>query len=105
MSDEWEQGMSEELRREVVVQATVADAYDGVIRLLSDAQRFGLELITFNLTSDDSGIAAACISLLVPAQVDADLLAARLARHPTVRTIVAKQRYDGVVVEPSKAAA
>jgi ribosomal protein S12 methylthiotransferase accessory factor YcaO len=105
LSDNQEQGMLEEPRREVVVHATVADAYDGVIRLLSDAQRFGLELRTLNLTSEDNGIAVACISLLVPAQVDTNLLAARFARHSTVRTVAAQPSYNAAVVEPGKAAA
>ena len=30
---------------EIVVEAVVTDPYDGVIRLLADAQRFGFELL------------------------------------------------------------
>lgn len=91
--------------REVVVHATVDDAYDGVIRLLGDAQRFGFGLRAFNLATGADGFAVAAITLSVPARVDAQFLAARLARHPTVRNVSAEAYQDKAVLDRPKAAA
>ena len=77
--------MSREPMREVVVQTALNDAYDGVIRLLNDAQRSGFELRAMTLEVDGDETASATLTLSIPACVDAQLLVARLARHPTVR--------------------
>ena len=67
----------------VTFRLTLADAYDGVLRVLTDAQRFGLDLVSLALQpgGNDRELAIAMSS---PAPVDLDLLALRFARHPAV---------------------
>ena len=70
-------------RRERVVN----DAYDGLIRLLGDAQRFGFALRASTLSAEVDGSASVTLTLSVPARLDVQLVAARLARHPVVQSL------------------
>jgi hypothetical protein len=76
--------------REVVVKAVVNDPYDGLIRLLGDAQRFGFELGASMLETEADGSASVTLALSVPTRMDVQLVAARLARHPVVRSVDAE---------------
>ena len=49
--------MAGEPVQEVVVNAVVTDAYDGLIRLLGDAQRFGFALRASTLSAEGDGSA------------------------------------------------
>ena len=82
--------MSAEAMREVVVNAVVNDPYDGLIRLLADAQRFGFELRASRLGAEADGSASVTLTLSVPAHLDVELVAVRLARHPVVRSLDAQ---------------
>jgi len=82
--------MAGEPTQEVVVNAVVSDAYDGLIRLLGDAQRFGFALRASTLSAEGDGSASVTLTLSVPARLDAELVAARLARHPVVRSLDAQ---------------
>ena len=70
--------------REVVVHASVEDVYDGTVRLLGDAQRFGLDLQGMCLKTGQEGASVLTLTLRVPEHVDDSLLASRFARHPAV---------------------
>jgi hypothetical protein len=85
-----ESGMSVDLMREIVVEAVLNDPYDGTIRLLGDAQRFGFELQSLTLTAQRAGVTTATITLRVPSTVDARLVAARLSRHPALQRVDAR---------------
>jgi hypothetical protein len=67
----------------ITFRLTLADAYDGVLRVLTDAQRFGLDLVSLALQPGGNGGELA-IAMSSPAPVDLDLLALRFARHPAV---------------------
>jgi len=82
--------MAGEPVQEVVVNAVVTDAYDGLIRLLGDAQRFGFALRASTLSAEGDGSASVTLTLSVPARLDGQLVAARLARHPVVRSLDAQ---------------
>jgi hypothetical protein len=82
--------MSGEPTREVVVRATLDDTYDGMIRLLGDAQRFGFGLRALKLASETGEAALVTITLSVPTRIDAQVVVTRLARHPAVRSINAQ---------------
>jgi hypothetical protein len=82
--------MAGEPMQEVVVNAVVTDAYDGLIRLLGDAQRFGFALRASTLSAEGDGSASVTLTLSVPARLDAELVAARLARHPVVQSLDAQ---------------
>ncbi len=69
---------------EIVVEAALNDPFDGVIRLLGDAHRFGFELRALTVNARPGGIALAVIVLGVRHTMDDRLVAARLARHPAV---------------------
>ena len=62
--------MSVDLMREIVVEAVLNDPYDGAIRLLGDAQRFGFELQSLMLTARPAGMASATITLRVPTSIE-----------------------------------
>jgi hypothetical protein len=76
--------MSDEPMREVTVQATLNDVYDGLIRLLGDIQRFGFGLSALTLATATGSPAVATIIISAPTRIDTRLIAARLARHPAV---------------------
>ncbi len=76
--------MSVDPMRDIVVEAVLNDPYDGVIRLLGDAQRFGFDFRSLTLDAKTDGIALAIITLGVSTAMDDQLVAARLARHPAV---------------------
>src|SRR4051812_7806537 len=90
--------MSDAPMREVVVSAVVNDPYDGLIRLLGDAQRFGFELRGSSLETEANGSASVKITLSIPVRVDVELVAARLARHLVVQSLDAQ-------VSPTRAGA
>ncbi|MBJ6128368.1 hypothetical protein [Microvirga splendida] len=73
--------------RTVMVDAALNDTHDGLIRLLGDTQRFGFGLEALTLRSGTEPTAVVAITLSVPARIDPQLVAARLARHPAVRSI------------------
>jgi hypothetical protein len=85
-----EGGMSVDLMREIVVEAVLNDPYDGTIRLLGDAQRFGFELQSLTLTAQRGGVTTATITLHVPITVEPHLVAARLSRHPALQRVDAR---------------
>jgi hypothetical protein len=69
---------------------TVSDAYDGAIRILTDAQRFGLDLISLDLHPAQFGQGAGdCgadmkVVLSFSWRLDRELLTRRFIRHATV---------------------
>jgi hypothetical protein len=77
--------------REVVVDAVIHDPYDGLMRLLGDAQRFGFELRAVTLAEVD-GVMSAAMTLSVPTRIDAQFVAARLARHPVVQRVDVQEK-------------
>jgi hypothetical protein len=79
--------MGESQMQEVIVDAAFSDAYDGLMRLLGDAQRFGLELKALKLSAITEKLASAKITLKIPPSLDAQLLRHRLARHPAVLSV------------------
>jgi hypothetical protein len=84
-----ESGMCESKMRRVVINAAFSDAYDGLIRLVGDAQRFGLELRALTLSAPAGKPAIAELTLFIPVSLSADLLVSRLARHPAVLSVEA----------------
>jgi hypothetical protein len=97
--------MSVEPMQEIVVEAILNDSYDGAIRLLGDAQRFGFELRSFALTARMDGIASAIITLRVPTSVDAELVATRLSRHPAMQRVNARADIGKALLKGQQAAA
>lgn len=69
----------------LVLAAELSHGYDGSIRLLGDAQRFGLSLLSFAVEGQEAGVAVARLELGVPAGVHANVVRARFLRHPGVR--------------------
>jgi hypothetical protein len=92
--------MSAKPMRELVVEAAFSDPYDGVIRLLSDAQRFGFTLRSMEHAAKADGTSSATFTFHVPPS-SAQLIAARLARHPTTQRLEAAWAdVDAGVIEP-----
>ncbi len=80
-------------KRATRVEAVVEDAYDGVIRLLNDAQRFGYGLLGMAVTEVE-GLTCVSLTLASPPQADARLLASRLGRHPAVVQVEARDVFS-----------
>ena len=73
---------------DVLRLATVlTDPFDGAIRILCDAQRFGLSLRKLHLEAIPGGQSTMTLALQVPEGSDAELLRARFARHGAVVSI------------------
>jgi hypothetical protein len=97
--------MSGESMQEIVVEAVLNDPFDGAVRLLGDTQRFGFELQTLAIAAIAEGTALATLILRVPTSVDAQLVAARLARHPTVQRVDARAITKAILDCPGLVAA
>ena len=91
--------MSGEAMREITVEAVLNDAYDGAVRLLGDAQRFGFELKRLALAAGAEGKVSATLILRVPISADTRLVAARLARHPSVRHVDARPHAASALLD------
>ena len=97
--------MSAEPMQEIVVEAVLNDGYDGAIRLLGDAQRFGFELRSFALAARADGTASSIITLTVPISADAQLVATRLSRHPAMQCVNTRTDVGKTLVNHQQAAA
>jgi hypothetical protein len=75
------------LTRPVTVSAVVSDPFDGLIRVLSDAQRFGFVLRRVHLDVSTSESSSLAFDLLVPIDMDPELIRSRFARHYAVSRI------------------
>jgi hypothetical protein len=91
--------------RNVMVDAALNDTHDGLIRLLGDTQRFGFGLEALTLRGGTGSTAVVAIILSVPIEIDAQLVAARLARHPAVRSIHVQEIEDANPADLSPMAA
>ena len=79
--------MTVPLSSRVELAISVHDAYDGLVRLLIDAQRFGWTLTELRATSRPDSSAEIRLVVATPAGVEQGGLAARLARHPSVAAV------------------
>jgi hypothetical protein len=82
--------MLAESKCEIAVEALLNDPYDGAIRLLGDAQRFGFEISGLALAIGEDGTASVNLTFNVPSTVDAQHIADRFSRHPVVRCVNAQ---------------
>lgn len=71
----------------LVLSTVLADPFDGAIRILCDAQRFGFTLRELHLEPLGGHRSKMNLELLVPAGSDADLVRSRFARHGAVVSI------------------
>ena len=81
--------MSAGTMRFVKFRAVVDDPYDGLMRMVGDAQRFGFALEQVALEAE-GGVDrwAVLLALRVPHETDDSCLIARFLRHPTVHSTV-----------------
>jgi hypothetical protein len=74
---------------------TVSDAYDGAIRILTDAQRFGFELISLDLQPAKFDCGADMRVVLSSTRCfEHKLLTKRFIRHPTVLRVYAADEHE-----------
>jgi len=103
--------MTAPARQRIVFRARLNEAYDGAIRLLIDAQRFGLGLSAMTIETSANGESEAMLTLDVPHGAGAAVIAERLMRHPVVRQVdvlpppAANDADDACAVEAERAAA
>jgi len=79
--------MTVPLPSRITLNISVCDAYDGLVRLLVDAQRFGWSLAELQATSRLDSSAEIRLVVAMPASAGQDAVAARLARHPSVTAV------------------
>jgi hypothetical protein len=82
--------MDQPARRKEIVSASVEDVYDGLARLLNDACRFGLGLETLKVEQDSDGSSTITATFAVPANMERNVLLARLSRHPIFRRVTSE---------------
>ena len=71
-------------RRSVTVTASTSDPFDGLVRLLLDAARFGFGLDQVSMTMrPDTGWAIG-MTIEVQPSLDCAVIAERLSRHPAI---------------------
>ena len=76
------------LQMDVLQLSTVlADPFDGAIRILCDAQRFGLALRQLHLEPQSGGTSTMKLEVPVPTGSNLDLLRLRFARHGAVVSV------------------
>lgn len=78
----------------LVLSTVLADPFDGAIRILCDAQRFGFALRELHLEPLAGRRSKMNVELLVPAGSDADLLTSRFARHGAVVSVEPSPKRD-----------
>ncbi|MBW7973747.1 hypothetical protein [Bradyrhizobium sp. BR 10289] len=71
-------------RRRVSVIATTPDPFDGIVRLVLDAARFGFGLDQVAMTTHSDGNRTIRMVLEVMPSVDCADLTERLSRHPAI---------------------
>lgn len=82
-----DQNLSVAPMREHSFFIAVADPYDSVVRILSDAQRFGYGLLSLSLKVALKQQTCIVLTLIVPADANPDQIASRLNRHRAVISI------------------
>lgn len=75
--------MHRDPRKIVTFEAVSSRRYDGLIRILIDAERFGLDLVELSASQDGDGAVLRC-TLAVNPSVDAEDLLSRFRRHPSL---------------------
>lgn len=74
-------------RRSFEVTASTSHPFDGILRIILDAERFGFDLVRVSMTgAADSGWAIA-LSLHVGPAADRAVVADRLSRHPVITSV------------------
>ncbi len=78
----------------IAVKVEVADAYDGMMRLLLDAQRFGFTLRDVAAEVRADGSAGIRMVMGTNGAAGCSRIAERFSRHPTVSTAIAIEMRD-----------
>jgi hypothetical protein len=76
--------VAESLMRSADIRVLVDDPFDGLMRIIGDAQRFGFGMEQASLAAESVNRWAVLLTLTVPSDTDDSLLVARFARHPAV---------------------
>jgi hypothetical protein len=76
----------------IAFSMVVADAFDGAVRLLGDAQRFGFRVRAFHVDVLEDERASISITIAVPPETNTSQIRSRLARHPNVISLEAACR-------------
>lgn len=76
--------MQPQQRRRVSVMATTSDPFDGIVRLVLDAARFGFGLDQVAMTTRSDGNRTIRMVLEVQPSADCADLTERLSRHPVI---------------------
>lgn len=69
------------------LSVVVTDPFDGAVRILLDAQRFGFVLKELHLEAAGKAKSTMTLRLLVPASSDTDHIRSRFARHAAVASL------------------
>ncbi len=88
--------------RVLAVRATLASGFDPVVRILTDAERYGLllERLQVEPVDRETQTLNAGFRLAAESPLDAAQLASRFARHVgALRVVCHEQRQDAAVLE------
>ena len=71
----------------LTIEAVVKHAYSGAVRILTDSERFGLDIVDFSLISQRDGSGVVRFAVSKTPTVDPTELCARFARHPSIGSV------------------
>lgn len=71
-------------RRRLEVEAATSDPYDGIVRLVTDAERFGFGLAQISMTTGPDSAAMIRMTLEVEPSIDCAVVTQRFSRHPVL---------------------
>lgn len=81
--------MTGRARQRVMITASTSDAYDGLVRLLADVQRFGFALVEVSSSLQDDARTAIRMIIETDGVSDCADIGFRLARHPALTAVEA----------------
>lgn len=76
--------MERQARRRLELKAYATDPYAGVVRLVTDAERFGFGLAQISMTISPNSVAMIRMTLDVEPSIDCAVVTQRFSRHPAL---------------------
>lgn len=76
-------------RRRILITASASDIYDGLLRLVVDAQRFGFALDEVSTSGRADASASIRMTIMADGALDCANIESRFSRHPTIRDVQA----------------
>lgn len=74
--------------RNIAIRVVLEESGSGLLRFVTDVQRFGFRLNTLVLAHEKDGAPIVTAALSVPSNCDVGFITTRFARHPDITNVV-----------------